>query len=114
MGRDMPPKCLFPLGDSNPHLIHDFFGPTRVHIPDGISIDSAVLARLMVVMHRHTQTDTQTTEHQQQRRIFAVRSCDAANAVCVLDAEKAYRQSLKPYFTMFTMNFPADTIWLNF
>jgi len=63
MGRDMPPKCLFSLGDSNPPPNTRFLGPTRVHIPDGISIGSAVLARLMIVTHRHTDTQTRNIDN---------------------------------------------------
>jgi len=49
--RHLPQKCSFPLSD----LI---LAPTRVHISNGISIDSAAFARLTVVTDRKTERQT--------------------------------------------------------
>jgi len=40
-------------GDLEPHLTH-FVGPTKVHIPNGISIGSAIFTRLTIVRDRQT------------------------------------------------------------
>jgi len=61
-----PPKLPpFSLGDLGPQPSTRFLGRTRDHSPNNISIGSAVLAQLMVVTNRQTdtQTATQTTEH---------------------------------------------------
>jgi len=45
-------------GGFRAHLIRRFFGPTRVHTPNGISIGSIVLAQFMSMSNRQTQTHT--------------------------------------------------------
>jgi len=55
MGRDMPPQknCPSPLRrgfGSSPNTL--FLGPTQVHVANGISIGSVVLAKLMVMTNR--------------------------------------------------------------
>ena len=54
----MPAKLPFPGED--PGFLHNrrFLVPTRVHIPNGISIASAVLAQLVVVANSHTDHAT--------------------------------------------------------
>jgi len=56
MGHPFPSKLLIPMGDLDPHLITNtwFLGPIQVHIPNGISIGSAVFAGLMIVTDRQT------------------------------------------------------------
>ena len=46
------------LGGSEPQLNAWFFGPTRVHYPNSISIGSSVSAGLTVVSNRWTDTLT--------------------------------------------------------
>ena len=53
------PKCYhqkLPLvaGDPGPQLNTQFLGLPRVHIPNGISIDSSIFAQLTLVTNRHT------------------------------------------------------------
>ena len=58
-----------------PHLIRGFLHlPVRVHIPNGVSIGSAVLAQLMVVSNWHTDYTTPIAIV----RIFELRRCDVA------------------------------------
>jgi len=55
----LPPKSAFPR--EQPGLLSNrptWFMPTRVDIPSGISIGSAVFARLTVVTNRHTENAT--------------------------------------------------------
>jgi len=49
-----PQNCPFTCGDLDPILFPLFFGSTQVHIPNAISIDSAVFAGLTVVTDRQT------------------------------------------------------------
>jgi len=52
---DRPSKLSLHACGSGPHPIHgSILRPTRVHIPNGISIGSAVFARLTVVSGRQT------------------------------------------------------------
>ena len=55
-------------GGSRPSSNTWFLGHTQVHIPNGISIESAVLSLLTDVTNRHKQTGMQTTEYRQQQR----------------------------------------------
>jgi len=57
MGQEMPPNCYFPWGFQE--LSNTWFlKPTWVHIPNGISISSAILAQLI---SRHTDHNTSVT-----------------------------------------------------
>jgi len=51
-------KCPFSWGDLNPHVIHGSLGPTRVFVPNGISIGSAIYAGLAKVINRQTDHAT--------------------------------------------------------
>jgi len=48
-------KLLLPVGDADLHLIYGSFGPTRVSLPNGISIASAVSAEDMRVTNTQTE-----------------------------------------------------------
>ena len=56
-GVDQPPNCPFPWGILAPSNTW-FLGPTRVHIPNGISIGSAVFIRLTAVTDRPHYIDS--------------------------------------------------------
>ena len=63
LSRVSPSKLPLPMEGSGLHLNTRFLGPTQVHNPNDISIDSAVFARLTVVTDAQTdhQIDRQTT-----------------------------------------------------
>jgi len=75
-GHFLPQNCLFTWG-SGPNLMHSSFGPPEpVHIPNGISISSAIFAGLTIVTDR--QTDRQTdhaTPSVTIGRIYVVLRC---------------------------------------
>jgi len=52
MSWEMPLKLPLALGEFGPPPDVWFLGPTRVHIPNGILIGSAVLMQLMVATNR--------------------------------------------------------------
>jgi len=54
------PKMTFSWWETGPHVMHGFLGPTRDHIPNGISIASSVLGLLVVATNTHTHTHTHT------------------------------------------------------
>jgi len=58
-------------GGSGTHLTW-FLGPTRVHLPNGITIDSAVSVGLTAVTNKHTDDSTD-----QNSRDYVLRACDA-------------------------------------
>jgi len=60
MGRSYPIKTARSHGDLDPIW---FPGPTRVHNPKGMSISSAVFARLMIVTDRPTDGQTTLLRH---------------------------------------------------
>jgi len=55
-----PPKLSLPLGVFGPPTETWFVGSTRVHILNGISIDSDVLAQLTVTNRHADHTNTHT------------------------------------------------------
>ena len=80
MGREMNPQhCLFQRGSYKASPNTWFFEHTRIRTPNGILIGSAVLAQLMVVTDRQTQTHTHTDHATSATidRIYAVHACDA-------------------------------------
>ena len=53
-----PSKLYIHMGGSGPYLIHGSSAPPRVHNPNGISIGSAIFARLTTMTHRQTDHAT--------------------------------------------------------
>jgi len=77
------PKLLLPWGgESEPPPKTWFTGPPRVHIPNGISIGSAVLAQLTVMTNGHTDVDRPRYMCSNRPRYYALRLCDAAQPLC--------------------------------
>ena len=57
-----PQKLPLLSGGSGPPANTGFLGAIQVHIPKGISVGSAVLAQLMIVINRHTNHRTLVTK----------------------------------------------------
>jgi len=60
MGRRFPFNVALTMGPGPPSNAW-FLGPTRVHNPNGISIDSAIFAGLTIVADRQTDHATSVT-----------------------------------------------------
>jgi len=86
--RGAPQNYPFPSGGCVPPSNTWFLGTIRVHTPNGISIGSAVLAQLMVMSNRQTQTDRHTDRH-------ADRHADHGTSVTVFALRCAIRPKKK-------------------
>ena len=68
---DVPWSCPFPCGIRTPPT-NAWLGPTKVHTPNGISTGPAILAQLMTVTNRHTDTSTMLYLQQQAASMHCV------------------------------------------
>jgi len=86
-----PHNAFFP-GGSRPSPNTRFLGSTRVHVPNGISIGSAVLAQIMVVTngHRHRHSSRYICSNRPNNNCRCRALCSSCIIVVINDKDNHY------------------------